>query len=36
MSGMQPSLKSAEPADIRAARLERYMHRTIQIGRAHV
>ena len=31
MSGMQPSLKSAEPADIRAARLERYMHRTIPL-----
>lgn len=31
MSGMQPSLKSAEAADIRAARLERYMHRTIPL-----
>jgi thioesterase domain-containing protein len=31
MPGMQPSLKSAEPADIRAARLERYMCRTIPL-----
>lgn len=31
MSGMQPTLKSAEPAEIRATRLERYMHRTIPL-----
>lgn len=31
MSGLQPSLKSAEPADARAARLERYMHASIPL-----
>ena len=31
MSGMQPTLKSAEPAKVRAARLEGYMHRTIPL-----
>ncbi|HEV2109765.1 MAG TPA: YiiD C-terminal domain-containing protein [Gammaproteobacteria bacterium] len=31
MSGMQPSLKHTEPADVRAARLERYMRRTIPL-----
>lgn len=29
MSGMQPTLKTGEPAEIRATRLERYMHATI-------
>ncbi|HEV2111287.1 MAG TPA: YiiD C-terminal domain-containing protein [Gammaproteobacteria bacterium] len=31
MSGMQPPLKNTEPADVRGARLERYMHRTIPL-----
>ena len=31
MSGMQPTLKSAEPMEARAARLERYMHRSIPL-----
>lgn len=31
MSGMQPSLKSAEPAEARVSRLEHYMHRTIPL-----
>ena len=31
MPDMQPTLKSIEPADARAARLERYMHRTIPL-----
>ena len=31
MSGMQPTLKSAEPAEARALRLEHYMHRTIPL-----
>lgn len=31
MSSLQLSLKSTEPADVRAARLERYMHATIPL-----
>jgi thioesterase domain-containing protein len=31
MSGMQPTLKSGDAAEVRAARLERYMQRTIPL-----
>lgn len=31
MSGMQPTLKSGDTAEVRAARLERYMQRTIPL-----